>query len=218
MFPKNPFKLKFVTAFILIILSTILTLFCVLGIIDKGPQRLWVTMLSGIAISIIAAVIYYIFTDGISECKKYKLGIWTVNRYVVELKKLGEECKYGSLPIFIQLQDEKYRQWSCEKYSVEFGNQNLQDKYLTYTKEDMLERNKNRIIEICENLILNFFPYISFERFNILQSVLNSYYIRNKLYSKVFEMPREYYIYNDYNNQKDIGESIYKIHHLLSKL
>lgn len=80
MFPKNPFKLKIIAGFILIFLSTILTFFCVLGVIDKGPQRLWVTMLSGIAISIIAAVIYYVFTDGISDCKKYKLGIWAVNR------------------------------------------------------------------------------------------------------------------------------------------
>ena len=218
MFPKNPFKLKIIAAFTLVILFSLLTLFCVLGVIDKDTQRLWVTMLSGIAISIIAAVIYYIFTDGISDCKKYKLGIWAVNRYVDELKRLGEQCKYGSLPIFIQIKDENYRQWSCEKYSDEFFHTDLHSRYSYCTKEDMLNQNKKRIIEICEALLLNFFPYLSFERINIIQEVLKSYYICNELYAKVFGMPEEYYFQYDYFNQKEIGKSIYKVHELLSKL
>ena len=218
MLPLNPFKLRFIAAFVLIIIFIALTFLGEYVYNDKNFPEVCANIFNGIAISVIAAAVYYIFTDGISECKKYKIGKWTVNRYVTELKHLGEECKYGSLHIFVQIYDEKYKQWSCEKYSSEFDKTDLHIKYATGTKEEMLNQNKERIIEICEALILNFFPYLSFERFNILQDVLNSYFICNKLYSKVFGMPEEYYFQYDYFNQKEIGKSIYKVHELLSKL
>lgn len=165
--------------------------------------------------SILAAVIFYIFIEVIPYYTKKKKMRQVLRTKIDRIKQDLNSAKNAIyLPPFTEVAKTR------DGYITDFANKNLYDAYCLgiygfKNIREYLEYNRTQI----RNSILEILSYSDFlteKEVKTLADINSSLYINEYLFIKDFEMMK---IQPDlYNNQKEIGESIYSINELIKKV
>lgn len=165
--------------------------------------------------SILAAVIFYVFIDIVPYYTKKRKMRQVLRTKIDRIKQDLNSAKNAIyLPPFTEVAKTR------DEYITDFANKNLYDAYCLgiygfKNIREYLEYNRTQI----RNSILEILSYSDFlteKEVKTLADINSSLYINEYLFIKDFEMIQ---IQPDlYNNQKEIGESIYNINELIKKI
>lgn len=118
------------------------------------------------------------------------------------LRQIREE------PWFLQFKD--VSNWDEETFIKKFEKVNFYDCYSfdkSQTRLDYLERKAELIAEICDDLMASFTPYMTKNQLNFVKAVFESQLANGYIYPIHYDIE----IISQENNQKEIGEEIYRL-------
>ena len=169
-----------------------------------------------ISYSIIAAMIFYIITDYVPFRRKKKAIRRLIDAQLGKLYNDIENCKKIIISPY-SFKPKTYK--DSNEYADDFDNVNLEEKGFidsSQTRKLYLESYKTQIVNTITN-ILNFDFYLSNKELNNLTDILNSSFIAHQICPKNFDLTDDE-LASYPNNQREIGESIYKIHELIKEI
>ena len=187
---------------------------------DVSTRRIWVSVIIGVGSGVISAGLYYWITDGAIDVQRNKLARGFIESKITDLHELADKIKFQPFGPFLLLKDQNYRAWDKSRYIKEFDQIDLNEKIDKDSMAQKLERYQELIFEISNNLLLNYFPYLTFHEIKNLNIIVEKYNRHHQLYPKVFGMIKEYYISgcDDNNNQAEYGKGIYELYLIIKSL
>lgn len=191
--------------------TTILSLLIVFFTEDKCGD-----IFKNISYSIIAAIIIYIFIEYIPFVRKKKIMRILINSKLFELNEHVRLCKEIPITSF-SMESKTYK--DCKEYAEAFYKSDLEEKSIfssSQTWKEYLESHKNCIANIISTL-LNLHTYFSDKEQKIITAIATSTFLTSPIIPQNHNLPNN--VIDSYpNNQKEIGESIYKIYELIKEI
>ena len=193
-------------------ITLVIITFLSMCIIICTTDKLCVSLIN-ILYSIIAAAIFYLIVDYLPFVRKRKSMRILINSKLSELNELIRLCKEIPTSRF-NMKSTTYK--DCKEYAEEFYKIDLEEKSIfssSQTWKEYLESHKEQIVENVVTL-LNFSDYLTEKELKNLTLIKSSIFIVQPIFPKNNDLTED--IIDSYpNNQKEIGESIYKIHELI---
>lgn len=169
-----------------------------------------------ISYSIIAATIFYIFTEYVPFRRKEKTMRKLIDAQLRKLYRDIDNCRKRIISPY-NFNPKTYK--DSNEYADDFDKVNLEEKGFidsSQTRKLYLESYKIQIVNTITN-ILNFNLYLSNKEVNNLTDILNSPFIAQPICSKNYDLTDEE-LASYPNNQREIGKSIYEVHELINEI
>lgn len=202
-----------VIACIYAILTIKLNLFWRFGLSEKADNINEIIV--NLSYSVLAGAIFYLFVDIIPFCIKRKKMRMVILTKLNKLKGSIHKAKTAIyLPPFSKMPNAK------EKFIEDFNCKDMNDAYQLGVDgfkniKEFFFYNKMEIQTLIQD-ILNYSSFLTQTELETLAMVNTSKYVNDFFFMKDFEMLK---IRPDlYDNQKEIGESIFMIEELMSKI
>lgn len=161
-----------------------------------------------LAFSLLAASLFYAMNDIVPNLHKNKVIKAHIKNEIGKIKRSLRLIVDRIEPF--RIDDEKY---TFDSFTITFENKDLNDTFMggDQTFLEYINQHKFRIEKICRALLENYENYMSSKQLDYVDIILNSFFIRYSIIPMNFAVPEEWR-YNYPNNQKTMGESIFKLY------
>ena len=195
---------------------TILTILavCCMSLLEQDYSNIFVN----VSYSLVAAAIFYVVIDYLPLIRKKKMVRTLIDVKISKLCEYIRLCK-NTISNPFDFNSKEYK--NSEEYADAFEALDLTEKWgidsnASQTRKSHLDFYKKEMLE-CIISLLNYSEFLSEIQLNNLILIKSSVFLTQPICEINRNIPKDM-IYSYPNNQRDIGESIYKIDELMKEI
>ena len=166
--------------------------------------------LESLCFSYLAAAIFYILNEYIPQRRKNEVYAAHIERQIISIKEYIRQIVASIEPF--KMDENKY---TLQTFAKTFADKDLKTKLMDGQTdlESYINKRRELVETRCDQLLSSYGNIMSYKEINYINTILKSYFVRNRLEPMDFNV-LEQYISSYPNNQQTIGYSIFKLYEL----